>query len=68
MRFRKRLPWLVTLGGLVVVVRAAEPPILSYEEARSTLYKVSDSLKAGEASVSRSKEEAHSAQSLGLRS
>jgi outer membrane protein TolC len=67
MGFRKRLLWLVALGGMVMVhARAGEPPVLSYEEARSTLYEVSDSRKASEASVSRSKEEAHSAQSLGL--
>jgi outer membrane protein TolC len=67
MGFRKRLPWLIALGGLVVGhARAAESPVLSYEEARSTLYEVSDSRKASEASVSRSREEAHSAQSLGL--
>ena len=67
MGIRKRLPWLVVLGGMVAGhPRAAEPPVLSYEEARSTLYEVSDSRKASEASVSRSREEAYSAQSLGL--
>jgi outer membrane protein TolC len=53
-------------GVMCGQVRAAEPEHLSYEEARTTLYEVSDSLKAGSAAVSRSKEDAHAAALLGL--
>lgn len=62
-----RWRWLALLAGaLVAQARAAEPPALSYEDARSALYDVSDTRKASEASVSRSKDEAQAAKSLGL--
>ena len=47
-------------------VRAAQPPILSYQEARAELHQVSDALKAGEAEVSRATEEARAARLLGF--
>jgi len=59
--------WLAILAGVLTGdARAAEPPSLSYEDARSALYEVSDSRKASEASLSHSKEEAHAAKNLGL--
>jgi len=48
------------------VACGAQPDTLSYEEAKATLYDVSDSRKASEAAVSRSKDEAHAAETLGL--
>jgi outer membrane protein TolC len=45
---------------------AAEPDALSYEQANAALYDVSDSRKASEAAVSRSKDEARAADSLAL--
>jgi outer membrane protein TolC len=56
----------VLAGALVSQAHAAEPPALSYEDARSALYDVSDARKASEAAVSRSKDEAQAAKSLGL--
>jgi outer membrane protein TolC len=53
-------------GVLCGQVRAAELDHLTYEEARTTLYEVSDTLRAGSAAVSRSQEEAHAAELLGL--
>jgi outer membrane protein TolC len=59
------LPVLLLAGVLLADARA-EPELLSYEDARTTLREVSDSLKAASAGVSRSKDEAHAAASLGL--
>ncbi len=56
----------VVVGALNGHARAAEPGVLSYEEARTSLYEVSDALKASEAAVSRNQEEAHAAKTLGL--
>jgi len=53
-------------GALLANTCAAEPELLSYEDARTTLHEVSDSLKAAAAGVCRSKDEAHAAASLGL--
>jgi outer membrane protein TolC len=53
------------VGGLITHARAAEPPVLSYENARATLFDVSDSRKASEAAVSHSQDEVRSAKSLG---
>jgi outer membrane protein TolC len=59
--------WLALLAGaLAADARAAEPPVLSYEDARNALHEVSDIKKASEASVSRSRDEAQAARSLGL--
>ncbi|MGO9931541.1 MAG: TolC family protein [Steroidobacteraceae bacterium] len=56
----------VLLGALVGHAHAADSGVLSYEEARTTLYDVSDALKASEAAVSRNQDEAHAAKTLGL--
>ena len=45
--------------------RAADPPMLSYDEARATLKRVSDTLKASEAVVDRSEDEVRAARRLG---
>jgi len=59
---------LVVVVGAALVghARGAEPGVLSYEEARTTLYEVSDALKASEAAVSRNQNEARAAKTLGL--
>ena len=58
---------LFLLAGLFCAhARAADPNLISFEEARATLYEVSDSLKASAAGVSRSQYEARAAASLGL--
>jgi outer membrane protein TolC len=62
-----------TLQALLVMLpiadcessRAADPPTLSYDEARALLKRVSDTLKAGEAVVDRSKDEVRAARRLG---
>ena len=46
--------------------RAAEPPTLSYEEARTELHQVSDALKASGAALNQSTEEARAARWLGF--
>jgi len=46
--------------------RAAEPSVLTYEEARTELHDVSDALKASEAALSRSTEESRAARLLGF--
>ena len=57
---------IVLAAALAAHARAAESGALSYEEARITLYDVSDSLKAGAAGVNRSREESRAAATLGL--
>ena len=52
--------------GLYQPARAGQSDALSYEEASAALYDVSDTLKASEAAVSRSKDEARAAETLGL--
>jgi outer membrane protein TolC len=52
-------------AALFTDARAAESGLLSYEEARTALYEVSDSLKAGQAGVSHSQNEARAANTLG---
>jgi outer membrane protein TolC len=56
----------MVVGALIAHAHAADSGVLSYEEARSTLYEVSDALKASEAAVTRNQEEAHAARTLGL--
>jgi len=56
------LGWGVCLGSAAEV----EPPVLSYEQARAELHQVSDVLKASEAKLSRSTEEARAVRWLGL--
>lgn len=55
----------VIAAALFTHARAAESSLLSYEEARTALYEVSDSLKAGQAGVSHSQNEARAARTLG---
>jgi outer membrane protein TolC len=50
----------------VAVAQTAEPPALSYDEARQALFEVSDARRASEAAVLRSEDEVHAARSLGL--
>jgi outer membrane protein TolC len=54
------------LFGALFHAHAAEPGLLSYEEARTTLYEVSDSRKASAAAVARNQDEARAAKTLGL--
>ena len=65
-----RLKTAVILGlfaaALTQPVVGAEPASLSYEEAKAALFEVSDSLKASQAAVNRSKDEARAANSLAL--
>jgi outer membrane protein TolC len=64
---KRVLTLLVVLAGeLLTHARAAEPTVLSYEEARSTLYAVSDTRKASEAAVSHSEDNAHAVRWLGM--
>src|SRR5271168_2124106 len=51
---------------LLTHAHAAEPDLLSYEEARTVLYEVSDTRKAGQAAVSRNEDEVRAAKTLGL--
>ena len=55
----------VLAAALFNHARAGDSSLLSYEEARAALYEVSDSLKAGEAGVSHSQNEARAASTLG---
>jgi hypothetical protein len=65
-RSRIILPVLLLAAVLLADGRAAGLELLSYEDARTALRGMSDSLKAAAAGVSRSKEEAHAVASLGL--
>ena len=56
----------VVVGALVGQAHAADSGVLSFEEARSTLYEVSDALRASEAAVSRNQHEVNAAKTLGL--
>jgi outer membrane protein TolC len=64
---KRLVPLLIILAGrLTTHARASESVALTYEEARTTLYDVSDSRKASEAAVSRAEHSARAASSLGL--
>lgn len=52
--------------GLYQAADAEQSDTLSYEEASAALYDVSDTLKASEAAVNRSRDEARAAETLGL--